>query len=191
MSRRICSDQLTSISEKPDSTHKTGLVFSSDFEGGNLHCVFKCKKTGFYYLFIQNDVNTHGYNIWFHFKIRAAHAGKHQFVIVNMSRPIKFFESICLPTFSSAGQRYERSLSVNCIESGFKSCETEKNYHSMHFEYDFKEGEEVYFSLVPPYSYSKLMNFLAENEHHSSIKVEIACNSELGNTIPALIISHS
>lgn len=42
------------------------------------------------YLLLQNDINTHGYNIWFHFRVKAFQAGTYHFVIVNMARPIKF-----------------------------------------------------------------------------------------------------
>jgi len=69
--------------------HKN-VYFSSDFEGGNLHCVYKDKQSGVYYLLLQNDINTHGYNIWFHFSIKSAIAMKYQFVIVNLARQVKF-----------------------------------------------------------------------------------------------------
>ena len=82
------------------------MSFSSDFEGGNLHCAFKCKKNGFYYLFLQDDINTHGYSIWFNFAVRSVHNAKHQFVIVNMTRPIKFAENVCLLTHSSVSGQY-------------------------------------------------------------------------------------
>jgi len=90
LSRRICHDQLAKFQALPKPTHKHGISFSADFEGGNLHCVFKCKKTGYYYMFLQDDVNTHGYNIWFHFNVTAAQSGKYKFVIVNLTRPIKY-----------------------------------------------------------------------------------------------------
>lgn len=77
------------------------LAFSSNFEGGNLHCVFKDRKTGYLYLLLQNDINTHGYNIWFHFRAKATVSAIYQFVIVNLSKEVKFDQEVALLTYSS------------------------------------------------------------------------------------------
>lgn len=46
------------------------LEFNSNFQGSNLNCVFWENNTNNYYLFLQNDINTHGYNQWYGFCAR-------------------------------------------------------------------------------------------------------------------------
>ena len=50
------------------------FLFSSNFESGNLHFVYRPKEEPLcsiiYYLFLQNDINTHGYNQWFFFEMK-------------------------------------------------------------------------------------------------------------------------
>lgn len=41
-----------------------------------MYCVFRESNTNNFYLFLQNDVNTHGYNQWFNFWVRARHEPK-------------------------------------------------------------------------------------------------------------------
>ena len=133
LGRRVCNDQLTGFNEKTRPPSHFSPSFSSDFEGGNLHCAFKCKKSNLYYLFLQDDINTHGYSIWFHFNIRSIHQGKYQFVIVNMTRPIKFCEDVRLLTYSSISKKYERKVRIKCVESSFRNGWTQKKYFCLHF----------------------------------------------------------
>jgi cytosolic carboxypeptidase protein 2/3 len=77
------------------------LQFDSNFEGGNLHCVFKHKSSGCYYLLLQNDINTHGFTIWFHFNVKAFQPGTYQLVIANLAKEIRFEQETSLLTFSS------------------------------------------------------------------------------------------
>lgn len=59
-----------SLSIRKSANKLAKLEFYSNFECGNLHSVFRENNTHNYYLFLQNDINTHGYNQWFNFWVK-------------------------------------------------------------------------------------------------------------------------
>jgi hypothetical protein len=57
----------------------------ADFESGNLCRAFvSTSEASEYFLMIENDTNTYGYNIWFFFRFRNMKKGQRTFNIVNM-----------------------------------------------------------------------------------------------------------
>jgi len=91
--------------------YSNNLLFCADFECGNLHSVFRDKRTNVNYLTIQNDVNTHGYNQWFYFSIRSLLAKKYRFIIINLTKEIKCWRDLKLLTFSKNKKKYTRTVS--------------------------------------------------------------------------------
>lgn len=57
----------------------------ADFECGNLCKAFVShSEPNEYFLMIENDVNTYGYNIWFFFRFRNIKKGTKTFHLINM-----------------------------------------------------------------------------------------------------------
>jgi hypothetical protein len=143
-------------------------------------------------MLLQNDINTHGYSIWFHFRVKAQEEGAYSFIIANLSREIKYYHLLHLLTFSSIGHRYLRNTGIRCRETMFRHCASGRRYWALQFEYNFRQGEEVYFSLCPPYTFSRLLRLFKEisSPFHNgaAMSIEIAGKSELGNSIPCLRI---
>ena len=80
---------------------KGNLIFESNYEGGNLHSVFTDKnQPNVFYLCLQNDTNTHGFNQWFNFMAKLSpHIHKEleaRFIIVNHSKDIKYGPGMCI-----------------------------------------------------------------------------------------------
>ena len=82
---------------------------------------------------LENGINTHGYNIWFHFRVKAAVSAIYQFVIVNLSKEVKFQQEVALLTYSSFKREYERIVGFRCEETRFRHSETMKRFWSLHF----------------------------------------------------------
>lgn len=128
-------EQLVTFHEEATgkSLSAQSIIFSSNFEGGNLHSVFKSKKSNHYYLLLQNDINTHGYSIWFHFRVKAQQEGRYLFVIANLSREVKYFQVLHLLTFSSIGKKYLRNTIFKCRETMFRHCGSGRRYWALQF----------------------------------------------------------
>ncbi len=69
------------------------LRIDSDFEGGNICRAYlnveSCEKQ--YFMLIENDLNTHGYNNWFFFRVRNSEPGVRGFNIANLIKKTNFF----------------------------------------------------------------------------------------------------
>lgn len=66
------------------------LRFNSNFEGGNLNCVYKKKKYE-YDLILNADSNTTSYSQWFYFSVKNTQKDQHyRFNIVNYVMDSKY-----------------------------------------------------------------------------------------------------
>ena len=75
----------------------------SAFEGGNLHSVFQDKTSpNCYYLLLQSDTNTHGYNQWFNFWVKSGEKieNSYRFIILNISKGLLYKPGMRILEFS-------------------------------------------------------------------------------------------
>ena len=98
-----------------------------------------------------------------------------------------------LLSYSSKNNQYTREISFDCRETKFRHCESLKRFWSINFSYTFESGQDVYISLSPPYTFSKLLRLIKQITQpfyeKITITAEIAGKSELGNYIPCLRIA--
>lgn len=75
----------------------------SDFESGNLcRAYYRPEEPHEYYLLIENDLNTYGYNNWFFFRFTNAQSGPRRFTIVNLIKKTNFFaQGMLISIFST------------------------------------------------------------------------------------------
>lgn len=87
------------------------VIFESGFEGGNLHSVFR-DRTGTFFLFLENDMNTHGYNQWFNFYLeRLPNCTHHRFIIVNITKQMIYHPDMKLLSYRKSGWAYDTPFS--------------------------------------------------------------------------------
>jgi hypothetical protein len=110
-----------------------------------------------------------------------------------LAKEVRFAEEISLLAYSSKSGQYSREIGFRCVETKFRHCESVKRFWSIHFAYTFEAGEDVYLSLCPPYTFSKLLRLLKQVSQpfyqNISVTAEIAGKSELGNYIPCLRVA--
>lgn len=64
----------------------------SNFENGNLCRAYINNEDHLeYYLLLENDINTYGYNNWFFFRCKNQNKGIRRFTIVNFIKKTSFF----------------------------------------------------------------------------------------------------
>jgi len=80
----------------------------SDFECGNICRVYSTtEEESEYYLLVENDLNTYGYNNWFFYRFRNVGKGVRRFVIVNLIKKTSFFnQGMMISIFSVKKERY-------------------------------------------------------------------------------------
>lgn len=88
-----------------------------------------------YYLLIENDVNTYGYNNWFFFRCRFPCAGSRRFSVVNLIKKTSFFGQGMLVSVFSWG-RWERE-GVSWFKGGDKITFSHINFLRSHHENDY------------------------------------------------------
>lgn len=61
-----------------------------------------------YYLLIENDLNTYGYNNWFFFRLKNRERGRRRFTIVNFIKKTSFFsQGMLISIFSARKRQFE------------------------------------------------------------------------------------
>ena len=60
-----------------------------------------------FYLLIENDLNTYGYNNWFFFRVKNTNKGIRRFTIANMIKKTNFFSNgMLISIFSTKKNKY-------------------------------------------------------------------------------------
>lgn len=146
------------------------LRFDSHFQSGNLAYVYrkKCIEVETYDLILQNDTNTKGHNQWFYFKVyNSKRHNRVRFNIINFIKDESMFSYGIKPLIFS-----QRDFSKHCIgwvrdgdkvayfQNKIKRECNSKNYHTLTFEYCFREIDAVYFAPTHPYTYSQLTQYV-------------------------------
>ena len=126
-----------------------------------------------YILYLQNDTNTNGYNKWFYFAVKnKKKMVNYTFSIVNYRKNLAFVKQGMKPSRFSLKQQEAKGngWSRGCNKVAiYRSKVGEENsfveHYTLTFEATFEyENDTNYFSLIPPYSYSKLIKFLQESK---------------------------
>jgi hypothetical protein len=84
-------------------SHEASERIDSDFEGGNICRAYLNIESPEkqYYMLIENDLNTYGYNNWFFFRVKNQDAGVRRFNIVNLIKKTNFFsQGMLISVFS-------------------------------------------------------------------------------------------
>ena len=66
-------------------------MIDSNFESGNLYCAYKSLSELEYYLILEKDINTYGYNNWFFFRLRNKEEGVRRFHIINIVKKTSLY----------------------------------------------------------------------------------------------------
>lgn len=119
---------------------------------------------------MENDLNTYGYNNWFFFRVRNAGTGVRRFTIANFTKKTNFFAQGMLVSIFSAQQF--RSEGTGWFKGGDRvsfgtvnlpRTHHQDSHHCLSFEWAFPHEDDcVYFALNQPYTYSRLVNLIAE-----------------------------
>lgn len=152
------------------------LIFESRFECGNLLYAYKnLAAPNHYVLFLQNDTNTKGYNKWFYFAVKNKKKFMtYTFSIVNFRKNMSFIKQGLRPTRFSVKEQEAKgngwSKCNNHIHMYRSKIGEERDsylfneHYTLTFEAHFDyENDTNFFSLLPPYSYSKMMAFLQDS----------------------------
>lgn len=142
----------------------------SDFESGNLCRAYSSMISGEkeYFLLVENDLNTYGYNNWFFFRFRNQEKGTKRFHIVNLIKKTSFYnQGMLISIFSQKDFSLLRRgwfkggdnitfSPINLLRERHHEC-----YYCLSFDYTFEnDNDEVYFAPYQPYTYSRLVSFL-------------------------------
>jgi hypothetical protein len=86
----------------------------SDFESGNLCRAYASSEDASeYYLIVESDLNTYGYNNWFFYRFRNAAKGTRRFIIPNLIKKTSFFNQGMHPSvFSLKAHRYSSPYQI-------------------------------------------------------------------------------
>jgi hypothetical protein len=117
----------------------------ADFENGNLCRAYQGAEEREYYLLVENDVNTYGYNNWFFFRCANAGTGVRRFTIANLIKKTSFFGQGMLVSVFSRRRWEEEGVGwfkggerVTFGEINFLRTHHDNDYYSsLAFEYDF------------------------------------------------------
>lgn len=90
----------------PSAPHSDKI--DADFESGNLcRAYINTEEEKEFYLLIENDLNTYGYNNWFFFRLSNREKGVRRFTIVNFIKKTSFFnQGMMVSIFSLKKNRY-------------------------------------------------------------------------------------
>ena len=83
-------------------------MIDSDFESGNIcRAYVNVDEEKEYYLLIENDMNTYGYNNWFFYRLKNRQKGRRRFTIVNFIKKTSFFsQGMLISVFSANKNKY-------------------------------------------------------------------------------------
>ena len=162
----------------PTMHSEDGLVFDSDFEGGNLDLVVKVENEE-YDLFMRVDSNTKGHTSWYLFQVKNTRKGQRiKFNICNFHKKSSLYTKGMRPYVLSRedGKGWKQAnVEVSYEKKGLRYKEAKehvKPFYCLSFVYEFeRDYDEIYFCYGIPYSYSFLMKFIdsllkvPENKH--------------------------
>ena len=150
-----------SATNAPIPQHNTfifdDIIFSSDFDSGNLAKVEKIDSKKFFLWIGPDCFNTmceKSFRSWFYFKIAAE--GEYDFTIKNMNLQGKLFRDGMKPLVKTPSKTWERIDSlIICDVAGDVGSRFEVS-----FSYNFKESF-AYFAFSFPWTYTEHKNFIS------------------------------
>lgn len=165
---QVSQKHLDNVTQKPIET----VRFDSHFECGNLLYAYRSSEgpVETYDLILQNDINTKGHTQWFYFKVHNSKShNRVKFNIVNFNKAESMFSYGIKPlVFSEKDYNKHRvgwardgekiNYFANRIRKENNGGEC-KNYHTLSFEYYFREADTVYFAPSHPYTHSQLLAY--------------------------------
>jgi len=180
------------------------LVFDSNFECGNLNKVLAVSELE-YNLYVNTDTNGKSKSQWFYFSVTNAkqcdvikfnveNIQNYPYFIKDGMKPLVFsrtdgywadeVNNVQLVKNNLITQYEHRSIKVNDV----KECQNVKgNYYILSFDYKVKhENDLIYFAFWKPYSYTRLMLFLRNEEEALSKESYMSSDSLLEIEIPSL-----
>jgi hypothetical protein len=170
------------------------LVFSSNFECGNLEAATRLSKHE-WELQLRPDTNNERHRLWFYFKVRnTARNQKVLFSIVNFSKGRSSFRDGMAPVVRSTHRPvWQRLASQNCLyyRQPRKPC---GGGYCLSFFFQFDQpGEEYSFAYCFPYSYTDLQRYLFRLERRcaaSYLQRSLLCRTPQHRRVDLLRITN-
>jgi len=142
-----------------------GVKFDSYFESGNCDLVIPrgCLK---YDVFLRVDSNTIGHTHWFYFRVKRENKAQIKIFIRNMSKGTSIFKTCGAPYFSGDNKRWKQLKSSKYYSTNISEIGPNlrpfinRKLHTLEFDIDLVPGEWTYVAYCPPYSYSRLLQYL-------------------------------
>lgn len=143
------------------------LTFDSFFESGNCDAVWRSRASLHTYdIFLKPDTGTRGHAQWFYFSVYASEPMKAVFQIKNMCKSSSIFAKGGKPFFSRDNTHWDvLEAPAEYFETVFAPDEGWmpprcRALNTLKFSFNFEQGERVYFSYCPPYTFGMLQRFL-------------------------------
>jgi len=178
--------------ETAGSAPRGDLVFSSNFESGNLGKVEELVPQSEYNLQIQPDSHNHRYRVWFYFSV--SNVRKKQVVvlnIINFSKGKSLYRDGMTPLVRSTSRpQWQRLPSRNTF---YYKCPRHKMNYVLSFVFEFDLEDDVYFfAYCYPYTYTDLQRYLHSIDQMELpfYKREVLCRSMQHRRLDMLIIGH-
>lgn len=161
-----------------------GLIFSGDFECGNLGCVWKIAPR-IYEINLLPDPSRQYSATWYYFKVDNIAPGEYSFIISGFYRDAQLHNIGVQPVALSMNnvrrgggwERIGNRLNFWCS----KTSRTAPEY-SLAFSFNVTARDTMYFAYLYPYSYSDLRSFLMS----ARINCSSICVSSGGVDVPAI-----
>ena len=176
--KELVFDPVSNIAQK-------GLVFSGDFEGGNIGSVWRIGQKAYEIRMLPDPTRLYSAT-WFFFKVENITPGEYTFVISGFFRDAQLHFLGVQPTAlsmnkSKKGFGWERigtKLNFWCSKKSFNAAE-----YSLSFSFVVREKDTMYFSYLYPYNYTDLRNYLSGR----GFPLTSICRSYGGVDVPAIL----
>ena len=183
-----------------DPSDKT-LLFESRFESGNLNHALKISDNE-YNLSMQNDINSAGNTQWFYFRVQNTTANSTvQFNILNFGKNDSLFNHgmkvLCYSEIENSATNkgwFRDGTDISYFNNGIHKNTSGKSYYTLSYKFKFPHtNDTVYFAYGYPYTYTDLMEDLADIEKdpfkNKVATRKLVCNTIAGNRCEVLTVT--
>ena len=115
---------------------------------------------------MREDTNTHGLRQWYYFQVKCRRSMRLRLRIFKFSKRFSLYRLGMKPyvkTWESEWKQDGEKIRYD-YDADFRS-------YYLEFEYSFEANQETFFATLPPYTYSRLSDYLSSLEHRDNVTI--------------------